>query len=88
MYYMCFDLTQLYMRYDPAFKSFAAFASPMFARRVLACLTYVLCYYSMIVVVHALVVALAVSCTSAEPSSWPNLFGKWEDAYTIRRYWG
>jgi hypothetical protein len=87
-HYLCFDLAQFYIRHDPGFKSPAAFASQTFARRSLGWLVYLLCHYYLVIVIHSLVVILVVSCTSAESSSWPNLFGKWEDVYTIRRFWG
>ena len=87
-HYLWFDLAYFYVRHDPGFQSSAAFTSQMLARRVLGCAVYLVFQYSMGVVVHSLIVALIVSCTSSEPSSWPNVFGKWEDAYTIRRFWG
>jgi len=87
-HYLLFDLAQAYVRHAPGFKSHVAFASQNFVRRVLSCGATLTFQYSLCVVLHSLVAALAVSCTSSEPSSWPNMFGKWEDAYTIRRFWG
>lgn len=87
-HFMWFDFAQFYIRHNPAYKSAAAFASQNFTRRILACSGYLVFYYCMGVIIHSLMAALAVSCTSSEPSSWPNFFGKWEDAYTIRRFWG
>jgi len=87
-HYVWFDISQFYIRHDPGFQSAEAFASQIFARRVLGCGAYMVITYSLGVTVHALLVAVLVTCTSAEPSSWPSVFGKWEDAYTIRRFWG
>ncbi|KAG1733490.1 membrane bound O-acyl transferase family-domain-containing protein [Suillus lakei] len=87
-HFVWFDLAHFYIKHNPAYKSAAAFASQNFTRRILACSGYLVFYYCMGVTIHALITALAVSCTSSEPSSWPNVFGKWEDAYTIRRFWG
>ncbi|OAX40700.1 hypothetical protein K503DRAFT_687010 [Rhizopogon vinicolor AM-OR11-026] len=87
-HYLWFDLAQFYVRHDPGFQSSAAFVSQTITRRVLGCAVYLVFQYCMGVVVHALIVIMVVSCTSSEPSSWPNAFGKWEDAYTIRRFWG
>ncbi|KAG2344223.1 hypothetical protein BDR05DRAFT_882776 [Suillus weaverae] len=87
-HFVWFDLAQFYINNNPAYKSAAAFASQNFIRRILACSGYLVFYYCMGVIVHSLIAALAVSCTSSKPSSWPNIFGKWEDAYTIRRFWG
>ncbi|OJA19966.1 hypothetical protein AZE42_04222 [Rhizopogon vesiculosus] len=88
-HYVFFDLGLFYMKHNPVFKSPAAFASQTnFVHRFLGCFVYVGTNYCMVNVVHALIVAVVVSCTSAETSSWPNIFGKWEDTYTIRRFWG
>ncbi|KAG2121322.1 membrane bound O-acyl transferase family-domain-containing protein [Suillus clintonianus] len=87
-HFLWFDLAQFYIRHNPVYQSAAAFASQNFARRILACSGYLVFYYCMGVTVHSLISAFAVSCTGSEPSSWPNLFGKWKDAYTIRRFWG
>ncbi|KAG2119423.1 membrane bound O-acyl transferase family-domain-containing protein [Suillus clintonianus] len=83
-----FDLAQFYIRHDPASKSAAAFASQIFIRRILGCGACMVMYYCVGVTIHALISALIVSCTSSEPGSWPDLFGNWEDAYTIRQFWG
>ncbi|KIK45417.1 hypothetical protein CY34DRAFT_801625 [Suillus luteus UH-Slu-Lm8-n1] len=82
------DLAQFYIEHNPAFKSAAAFASQNFTRRILACSGYMVFYHCMCLIIHSLMSAFAVSFTSSKPSSWPSLFGKWEDAYTIRRFWG
>ncbi|KAI6047546.1 hypothetical protein EDC04DRAFT_633642 [Pisolithus marmoratus] len=37
---------------------------------------------------YFLVAVIAVGTTLHEPRSWPAPFGKWKDAYTIRRFWG
>ncbi|KIK45418.1 hypothetical protein CY34DRAFT_78074 [Suillus luteus UH-Slu-Lm8-n1] len=87
-HFMWFDLAQFYIKHNPAYKSAAAFASQNFTRRILACSGYLVFYYCMGVIIHSLIMAFAVSCTSSKPSSWPDFFGKWEDAYTIRRFWG
>ncbi|KAF8999436.1 membrane bound O-acyl transferase family-domain-containing protein [Cyathus striatus] len=31
---------------------------------------------------------LAVALNVTEPSDWPAIYGKWSDAYTVRRFWG
>ena len=87
-HYLWFDLAQFYMRHNPAFKSPVTFASLTLVNLHTAAVVYMLCYYSVVVILHALTAALIVGCTSADPSSWPNMFGKWRDAYTIGRCWG
>jgi hypothetical protein len=88
-HYVWFDIGLFYMRQNPVFQSPAAFAShTMYFRRVLDCGIFLWTYYFLGIAVHALIVALVMSCTSAEMNSWRNPFGNWEDAYTIRRFWG
>jgi len=42
--------------------------------------------YSSFVYTLGSVVVVALHIT--EPSEWPPLFGRWSDAYTVRRFWG
>ncbi|KAG2144538.1 membrane bound O-acyl transferase family-domain-containing protein [Suillus clintonianus] len=85
---LCFNIALFYMRHEPAYQSAAAFASQPFVPRLLNCGAFLVLQYCMGAAVYSLIVALIVSCTSSEPSSWPEMCGKWEDAYTIRRFWG
>ncbi|OAX35425.1 hypothetical protein K503DRAFT_868279 [Rhizopogon vinicolor AM-OR11-026] len=87
-HYVWFDIGLYYMRNNAVFQSPAAFASQMLFRRLISCSLFLGTYFCMGIAAHSLIVALVVSCTSAEPNSWPSVFGKWEDAYTIRRFWG
>ncbi|KAI5980474.1 hypothetical protein EDC04DRAFT_2860389 [Pisolithus marmoratus] len=38
--------------------------------------------------IYTLLAVIAVGTTLHEPRLWPAPFGKWKDAYTIRRFWG
>ncbi|OAX42187.1 hypothetical protein K503DRAFT_734179 [Rhizopogon vinicolor AM-OR11-026] len=88
-YYVWFDFGLFYMKHNPVFTSPAAFVSQTkFIHRALDCSVYMATNYCMVNIILASTTALMVSCTSAEPSSFPHVFGKWEDAYTIRRFWG
>lgn len=37
---------------------------------------------------YALAAAVTVGMRICEPKEWPPAFGKWEDAFTLRRFWG
>ncbi|KAF9459745.1 membrane bound O-acyl transferase family-domain-containing protein [Collybia nuda] len=37
---------------------------------------------------HALLSIICVATSISEPKGWPHLFGKWGDAYTVRKFWG
>lgn len=32
--------------------------------------------------------AISVAVGYSEPEQWPDFYGKWCDAYTLRRFWG
>ncbi|KAH9848680.1 membrane bound O-acyl transferase family-domain-containing protein [Lenzites betulinus] len=44
--------------------------------------------YETIKVSYALLSAVAVGSHLWGPESWPDLFGTWSEAYTVRRFWG
>ncbi|TDL26773.1 hypothetical protein BD410DRAFT_469200 [Rickenella mellea] len=37
---------------------------------------------------YTLASAAAVALRITEPSNWPAIYGRWSDAYTLRRFWG
>jgi hypothetical protein len=37
---------------------------------------------------HLVCSMICVGSGLSEPTVWPHLFGKWSDAYTVRRFWG
>jgi len=36
---------------------------------------------------HSVLAVVAVGTGLHEPRLWPGPFGRWKDAYTIRRFW-
>ena len=44
--------------------------------------------YCMISTQYLVLSMIAVACGFSEPWSWPDTFGTWSDAYTVRRFWG
>ena len=44
--------------------------------------------YGMLNIQYYLLGILSVLFGFSEPSQWPDEFGSWADAYTVRRFWG
>lgn len=37
---------------------------------------------------YSLLAATFVALGISPPRDWPELYGRWSDAYTVRRFWG
>ncbi|KAI6047544.1 membrane bound O-acyl transferase family-domain-containing protein [Pisolithus marmoratus] len=88
VYYVLFEVVELYIRCNPVFSSEAPYLSQGYflgwlGIMMIPCRTYIRLNW-----MYSLVSVIAVWTTLYEPRSWPAPFGKWEDAYTIRRFWG
>ena len=44
--------------------------------------------YSVLKVYYVSTSLVAVALHTSRPEDWPDLFGSWKDAYTVRRLWG
>jgi len=83
------DIGQIMIRADP----FLARGAPPSAQQ-----PWLWRFWSVSLVVFTQWCALSIAHTSCSivfvasglstPDSWPDTFGKWRDAYTLRRYWG
>ena len=51
-------------------------------------LAYTTKSYCMINILYDLLALLAVGTGCSAPACWPPPFGRWRDAYTVRRFWG
>ncbi|KAH9939628.1 membrane bound O-acyl transferase family-domain-containing protein [Epithele typhae] len=49
---------------------------------------FLLCSYSVIKLFYTVASLVAVTLGLSAPEDWPDLFGHWRDAYTLRRLWG
>ena len=43
---------------------------------------------SMLSIIHNILVLVCVGLGGSSPALWPDLWGRWGDAYTVRRLWG
>ncbi|KAI6034493.1 membrane bound O-acyl transferase family-domain-containing protein, partial [Pisolithus microcarpus] len=87
-YYILFEVVQLYMHCNPIFLSEAPLLSQGYFLGWLNIMAIPLRIYTSLNWMYSLVAMIAVGTTLHEPRSWPAPFGKWKDAYTIRRFWG
>lgn len=87
-YYILFEVVQLYMHCNPIFLSEAPLLSQGYFLGWLNIMAIPLRIYTSLNWTYSLVAMIAVGTTLHEPRSWPAPFGKWKDAYTIRRFWG
>lgn len=74
-----------HVEYGPTATSFAALP---FHQRCLTVYFFGAAGYATIYVQYTLLSIVCVMSGFSEPKRWPDLFGKWRDAYTIRRIWG
>ena len=42
----------------------------------------------MIAMQYSLLAALSVAPGFSLPRDWPEVYGRWSDSYTVRRFWG
>ena len=42
----------------------------------------------MIAMHYSLLAAIFVAVGFSQPCDWPEVYGRWSDAYTVRRFWG
>lgn len=85
--YLLYDVACLYTRANPVFSTSASVASQGYVLRCLNIIAWWAQTYGSFQCGYSLVAAAAVATNLFEPSTWPQLFGYWKDAYTIRRFW-
>ncbi|KAI6106359.1 membrane bound O-acyl transferase family-domain-containing protein [Pisolithus thermaeus] len=88
IYYLLFEVVQLYIRCNPVFSSDAHLLSQGYFLGWLNIMAIPWRCYTGLNWMHSALAVVAVGTTLHEPQSWPPPFGKWKDAYTVRRFWG
>ncbi|KAI6120488.1 hypothetical protein EV401DRAFT_1407067 [Pisolithus croceorrhizus] len=87
-HYLLWDAATLYMRCNPALFSGASFTSQGYIMQCLNVAVVFCKYYAYLTCIHCAAAVLAVIVNLNEPQAWPQPFGHWKDAYTIRKFWG
>ena len=57
-------------------------------RRVPYVLAYIIGFETWLCSIHNVVALVCVGLGNSNPTLWPDLFGRWRDAYTLRKLWG
>jgi len=86
-HFLWLDLCDLWVRYNPVFPTQASITSQGY---VLRCINILALYrfYSETNLFYYSGAAFMVFIGIDDPSSWPDYFGKFRDAYTLRSFWG
>jgi hypothetical protein len=82
-----FEVARLYVWYNPAYSSVTVGTRSYVARCTDSIAFIGLTYWSLNACYFAMA-AGSVALGLYEPRMWPDLFGSWRDAYTVRRAWG
>jgi hypothetical protein len=86
------DLAGTYIAHNPIFSSHAHERQPITSQGLFFQTLSVFAWWTnvgaVVQMLYSLVAALAVGAGLWEPKSWPPMFGKFSDAYTLRRFWG
>jgi len=87
MYTVFFEAGRLYVWYNPAYSLAAIGTQGHIAQCVNSAVFIGLTYW----VTNAMYYAMAAGSVAVgmySPRMWPDLYGAWGDAYTVRRFWG
>ncbi|THU83559.1 hypothetical protein K435DRAFT_784138 [Dendrothele bispora CBS 962.96] len=83
------DIAFILASSDPGFSKHApAFHKQPVTWRLYATALFFFRTRSALTVNYLMISLLCVGTGMTEPSSWPDLFGKWGHSYTLRRFWG
>lgn len=86
-YAVLFEVARLYIWYNPAYSSVTVEMRSYVARCADGIIFFALTYWGLNACYFAMA-AGSVALGLYEPRVWPDLFGSWRDAYTVRRFWG
>ncbi|EMD33236.1 hypothetical protein CERSUDRAFT_87546 [Gelatoporia subvermispora B] len=90
--FLLLDIAQSYIHLNPLFARSGiearSIASQGYGMRCLSIVAWGYTPYGMITMQYSLLAAVHVGLGYSDPESWPDLFGVWRDAYTVRRFWG
>jgi hypothetical protein len=82
-----FEVARLYVWYNPAFSSGTIGVRSYVAQYIDTVAFVGLTYWGLNAIYFAMA-AGSVVIGMYEPKMWPDLFGAWGDAYTVRQFWG
>lgn len=91
LHLLLIDLAQTYSRLNPLFGLSGEDALSIGAQGILLrpvnVAAYMIPSYSVTNISYWILGIVFVTLHLSEPHQWPDVFGRWSDAYTVRRYW-
>ena len=91
-YIFIFDAAQSYMHLNPLFSLSGNASLPITAQGYGFCCVNIIAYmarvYCSVQLQYTLLGAFCVTIGFYDAKDFPPLFGRWRDAYTLRRFWG
>ncbi|KAI5988923.1 hypothetical protein EDC04DRAFT_2912304 [Pisolithus marmoratus] len=87
-HYLLLEAATLYTNYNPVFLSEASVTSQGFIMQCLNVVAFPCQAYAILTCIHCALAVVAVGANLSEPQAWPQPFGHWKNAYTIRKSWG
>jgi hypothetical protein len=83
------DIASIIVSNDPGFSKHAPpFNQQSLLWRVRATALFFFRLRSTVTLHYYVAALISVGTTLSEPSLWPDFFGRWSEAYTVRRFWG
>jgi hypothetical protein len=83
------DVSSILMRADPFFvKNAPPFAEQPIRWRCWGVVLFAISSTINVSIIHITSSILMVGSGLSQPDMWPPIFGKWVDAYSVRRFWG
>ncbi|KAI6013227.1 hypothetical protein EDC04DRAFT_3145391 [Pisolithus marmoratus] len=87
-HYLLLEVATLYMRSNPVFLSKASVTSQGYILQCLNVAAIPCQLYAVLTCIHCVLAILAVGAGLDKPWAWPQPFGHWKNAYTVRNFWG
>ncbi|OCH92794.1 hypothetical protein OBBRIDRAFT_412427 [Obba rivulosa] len=90
--FLLLDLARSYMYLDPLFSLTGADARSITSQGYALCCLNIIAWgytpYGMVNLQYSLLADVHVGLSYSDSQDWPDPFGAWSDAYTIRCFWG
>lgn len=86
------DIAQSYIHTNPLFQlpmsEAVSITSQGYLRQCLNIIAWGCTPYGMMTMSYYIIGAASVAFGISEPKVWVDPYGRWKDAYTVRRFWG
>lgn len=86
-YILVFDLVGIFNRWNLALAKDSLIDDGGWSWRLRIASGFFVSAIAQTSLLYTIISATFVACCLSEPRDWPHLYGRWEDAYTLRRFW-